>query len=216
MLTQVLEAFKTAIDTAEASEAYQKTARKIVGQIDALVASADALPDEFKVSLPTEEEVERLKTLTGQVISPEMQSLKAKVEAALTLGPDAGLVDFDEVLAKELVDRYSKLMTSFGTRRGGGGGGGRQTSGIRTLSHPMRMTVGDSVRTSGNRSGGGDWTWVRWQITDDAKAHDGVSREQLDGIRALVQQVEAGTLDKVDEVVVAGDGTEYHIEYPVA
>lgn len=213
MLDQVLEAFETAIDHAEEADVHQKTARKIVGQIEALTASADALPDELRPTLPTADEVEHLRSLTSQIISPELQSLKAKVEAAITLGPDAGLVDFDADKAAELVERYGKLMTNIGGRKNGTSG--KSASGIRSLSFPMRVTCGDAnPRMSGNRTGGGDWTWVRWQITDHAKSHDGVAKDALDALRLKVQQVENSELEKVDETIVSGDGTEYRVEYP--
>lgn len=213
MLTEVLEAFEEGLDHAETSDAYQKVARKLVGQIDALTASVDALPDELRPTLPTADEIAALRAIVAPAFSPELQSLKAKVEAAITLGPDAGLVDFDADKAKELVERYSKLMTSFGGRKSGTGG--KNATGIRSLTHPMRLTCGTkNPRVSGSRGGGGDWTWIRWQITDDAKEHDGVAKESLDALRVKVQAVENGEMDSVTETIVAGDGTEYVVEYP--
>lgn len=217
MLTAVLEAFETALDNAEAADVYQKTARKLCGQIDALVASVDALPEELRPTIPTEEEIARLRALTSTIIGPELQALKAKVEAALTLGVDAGLVDFDEDGAKALVERYSKLSTSMGTRRGTGTG--RKAAGLRQLSHPMRVTIEEegkaiASRVSGNRTGGGDWTWVRWQITDHARSHGDVVKEALDAIRAQVASVEAGEADSFEESVMAEDGTTYTVSYP--
>lgn len=215
MLEAVLEAFDSAITHAEEADLYQKTARKVVNVIDSLTASVDALPEELRPTLPTEEEIARLRSITTAVMSPELQGLKAKVDAALTLGPDAGLVDFDEEAAKALVVRYNGLATSMGARRGGNASGGR-SSGIRQLNAPIKVTCGDSnPRISGSRTGGGDWTWVRWQMTDHAKDHDYIAKEALDSLRLKIQEADAngGT---VDETLVSGDGTEYKVQYPAS
>lgn len=213
MLNDVLEAFEAAIEHAEVADTHHKAARKVVDTINSLSALQDALPEDMRPVTVDEDIVAELRSLTSTVISPELQALKAKVEAAITLGADAGLVDFDEEGARALMERYVKLQTSFGSKKSTGTSA---ASGIRALSQPIAFWLGENKRTSGGRTGGGDWTQVRWQITDHAKSHDGVAKEALDMLRTKVQQVESGEVAAMDETITAGDGTEYRVQYPEA
>jgi hypothetical protein len=214
MLTAFLEAFETALITAETADVHQKSARKVVGQIDALFANVEGLPEALRPTLPTEAEVNALRAITSAVITPELSELNSKVKSALSL-VDTGIVeisDEDSLMASTLTERYAKLATANGTRKGSSGE--RVASGLRSLSHRMAVEIGGDVKLSGRDSGRGDWTWCRWQITDDAKSHDGVAKEQLDAIRTEVAAVEAGTSTGFRTSIEAGDGTEYVVSYP--
>jgi len=206
-LTDILEAFETELERAEQADTSGKAARKIVNQIEALFNSVDDLPEDLRPTLPTADEVATLRGLTGSIISAELTEMVNKAKAALTLGEDAGLADFDYAKAKELVERYSKLMTSSGKGRNSTGTPG----GSRGLNHAIRVVMPDGKTRTSNR---GDWTNIRWQIHDDGKGHGLASKEQLDAVFSALKQYDNDGGDPVEMEVMAGDGSIYTVHYP--
>lgn len=211
----LLDAFTEALNTAEDANAYQAAARRVRKIVDSLTSAVDALPAELRPSLPTTEEVARLAQISGAVIPPELREMSAKVTSMLSLGTELGIEE--EVLseAKALSERYATVITAIGGKRSATGASGH--TGVRALRHPLSVEGPEGFKAnSGAQSGSGDWTWARWQIHSHARDERGtyVPEAELNRVRDLVKAVDASGEGEVDEVIEAGNGEMYRVQYP--